>query len=147
MKRAFALAFSGLLACGASGQPCSVDWKAAHGTALQRGMSFGFKVHTGLGDCFIHKAAFVVSAANGSELTCELQLFNGMNLSAGWKLALLSDSGLPFVAAPAGNEQPSLKWLVSAAAPGTTANFVPKRLEFNAEAMPCKDWLVALARP
>ena len=149
MKRVLATAFAALLAgpAGAAAQPCSVDWKDVYGAASQRGMSFGFKVHRGLGECFVHKSAFVVSAASGSELTCELHLFAGMSLSAGWKLSLLSDSGLPFVVAPPGTEQANLKWLVSTTTPGTTVNFVPKRLEFNAESTPCKDWLVALARP
>lgn len=128
----------------ATGQPCKVDWKEVHATAMQRGMSFAFRVHSGLGACFVHKAAFVVSAATGSDLTCELRMFAGMSLSTGWKLSLLSDSGLPFVAAPAHTKQASLTWLVSTAAPGTTVNFVPKRLEFNPEATSCTDWLAAL---
>jgi hypothetical protein len=107
MKRSGLTAASLALAMntGAAGQPCQVNWKDVHATALQRGMSFAFKVHRGLGECFIHKTAFVVSAASGSELTCELHLFSGMSLSNGWKLSLLSDSGLPFAAAPAGTEQ------------------------------------------
>jgi hypothetical protein len=149
MNRACAIAVSLALVsnAGASEQPCKVNWKDVHATAMQRGMAFAFRVHRGLGECFIHKAAFVVSAATGSDLTCELRMFSGMSLSTGWKVSLLSDSGLPFAAAPAGAEQANLTWLVSTAAPGTTVTFVPKRLEFNAEATSCTDWLAALAGP
>lgn len=120
-------------------EPCISTWNDVLRTGTERGLRFQISLHQGRGECFRHKNAFLASASNEDGISCNLKLFDGAKISAGWKIRVIGDTSIFESETDPKGGAPILR--ISAEA-GKTTTFIPKSVEVSSGTK-CVSWIDA----
>lgn len=127
---------------GFAAEICTVPWKDGFKNAVDSGMRFAIKLHSGKGACLAHDTAFLASASDSEAVSCDLSIFVGGKIKTGWEVRMVADTML-FEMLPQTLPERFPVLRISAKA-GSTVRFVPKSIEVKGP-KGCDSWLNAFS--